>query len=291
MGTYGKIHDRSRNAVKHQLRVGAGVIDCDFRDNVGVVLKSRFGPREAGDGEMRQGATGRRQGGDRKTTGWRQKDDRPAAGKRQGSERKRQAGDRKATGEVRQEGDRRATGRRQGGDRETTGKRQETRPSDRISDRKATGRRQEGNRASGDREATGKHGTEATGRRNREGTVATLLRRELAAPNAHEDGNSLTTNAYRNKVCTNPWRLCNSRVPVDCSKNLCATCCRGLGVALLVVSNALAVGHAMPECLSNPMVCHSVGSARRPGHIPTPSHSWTSTCILSHQEVWPFSSS
>ena len=30
----------------------------------------RFGPREAGDGEMRQGATGRRQGGDRKTTGW-----------------------------------------------------------------------------------------------------------------------------------------------------------------------------------------------------------------------------
>ena len=26
------------------------------------------------------------------------------------------------------------------------------------------------------------------------------------------------------------------------------------------------------------MVCHSVGSARRPGHIPTPSHSWTSTC-------------
>ena len=85
----------------------------------------RFGPREAGDGEMRQGATGRRQGGDRKTTRWRHEDDRPAAGKRQGSDRKRQAGDRKATGEVRQEGDRRATGRRQGGDRETTGKRQE----------------------------------------------------------------------------------------------------------------------------------------------------------------------
>ena len=135
------------------------------------------------------------------------------------------------------------------------------------------------------------HGTEATARRNREGTVATLLRRELAAPNAHEDGNNLTTNAYRNKVCTNPWRLCNSRVPVDCSKNLCATCYRGLGVALLVVSNALGVGHAMPDCLSNPMVCHSVASARRPGHIPTPSHSWTSTCILQHQEVWPISSS
>ena len=82
------------------------------------------------------------------------------------------------------------------------------------------------------------HGTEATARRNREGTVAT-----------------------------------------------------GLGVALLVVSNALGVGHAMPQCLRNPMVCHSVGSARRPGHIPTPSHSWTSTCILQHQEVWPFSSS
>ena len=68
------------------------------------------------------------------------------------------------------------------------------------------------------------HGIEATARRNREGTVATLLRRELAAPNAHEDGNDLATNAYRNKVCTNPWRLCNSRVPVDCSKNLCAAC-------------------------------------------------------------------
>ena len=136
-------------------------------------LCNRFGPREAGDGEMRQGATGRRQGGDRKTTGWRQKDDRPAAGKRQGSGRKRQAGDRKATGEVRQEGDRRATGRRQGGDRETTGKRQETRHSDRISDRKATGRRQEGNRASGDREATGKRQEKATGERQESDRRAT----------------------------------------------------------------------------------------------------------------------
>ena len=79
-------------------------------------------------------------------------------------------------------------------------------------------------------------------------------------------------------MCTNPWRMCNSRVPVDCSKNSCATCCRGLGVALLVVSNELAVDHAIPECLSNPMVCHSVGSAWRPGHIPNSSHSWTTTC-------------
>ena len=39
------------------------------------------------------------------------------------------------------------------------------------------------------------HGTKATARRNREGTVATHLRRELAAPNAHDDGNELTTNA------------------------------------------------------------------------------------------------
>ena len=30
---------------------------------------------------------------------------------------------------------------------------------------------------------------------------------------------------------------------------------------------------------SNAMVCHSVGSARRPGHIPTPSHSWTSSAF------------
>ena len=134
---------------------------------------TRFGPPEAGDGEMRQGATGRRQGGDRKTTGWRQEDDRKAAGKRQESDRKRQAGDRKATGELRQEGDRRATGRRQGGDRETTGKRQETRHSDRISDRKATGRRQEGNRASGDREATGKQQGKATGERQESDRRAT----------------------------------------------------------------------------------------------------------------------
>ena len=137
---------------------------CGVHERTEVdVLLTRFGPREAGDAEMRQGATGRRQGGDRKTTGWRQEDDRKAAGKRQESDRKRQAGDRKATGELRQEGDRRATGPRQGGDRETTGKRQETRHSDRISDRKATGRRQEGNRASGDREATGKRQEKATG--------------------------------------------------------------------------------------------------------------------------------
>ena len=40
VGTYGKIQDRSGNAVKHQLRVGAGVIDCDFRGNAGMVLKN-----------------------------------------------------------------------------------------------------------------------------------------------------------------------------------------------------------------------------------------------------------
>ena len=40
VGTYGKIQDRSGNAVKHRLRVGAGVIDCDFWGNVGVVLKN-----------------------------------------------------------------------------------------------------------------------------------------------------------------------------------------------------------------------------------------------------------
>ena len=37
VGTYGKIHDRLGNAVKHPLRVGAGVIDCGFQGNVGVV--------------------------------------------------------------------------------------------------------------------------------------------------------------------------------------------------------------------------------------------------------------
>ena len=125
----------------------------------------RFGPREAGDGKMRQGATGRRQGGDRKTTGWRQENNRKAAGKRQGSDKKRQTGDRKAAGEVRQEGNREATGRRQSGDRETTGKQQETRHSDKISDRKAKGRQQEGDRASGDSEETGKRQEKATGER------------------------------------------------------------------------------------------------------------------------------
>ena len=126
---------------------------------------NRFGPREAGDGEMRHGATGRRQGGDKKTTGWRHEDDRKAARKLQGSNRKRQARDRKATGELRLEGNRVAIGRRQGGNRETTRKQQEARHSDRISDRKAKGRRQEGNRASGDREATGKRQEKAKGER------------------------------------------------------------------------------------------------------------------------------
>ena len=134
---------------------------------------TRFGPREAGDGKMRQGATGRRQGGDRKTTGWRQENNRKAAAKRQGSDRKQQAGDRKAIGEVRQEGNREATGRRQGGDRETTEKQQETRHSDRISDRKAKERRQESDRASGDREATGKRQEKATGEQQESDTRAT----------------------------------------------------------------------------------------------------------------------
>ena len=40
VGTYGNIQDRSGNAVKHRLRVGAGVIECDIRGNVGVVLKN-----------------------------------------------------------------------------------------------------------------------------------------------------------------------------------------------------------------------------------------------------------
>ena len=165
----------------------------------------RFGPREAGDGEMRQGATGRRQGGDRKTTGWRQEDDRKPAGKRQESDRKRQAGDRKATGELRQEGDRRATGRRQGGDNETTGKRQETRHSDRISARKATGRRQEGNKASGDREATGKRQEKATGERQESDRRATgerqgvFLRQEgdRKATGRRQEGDRRATGLWR----------------------------------------------------------------------------------------------
>ena len=37
---YGKIQDRSENTVKHRLRVGAGLIDQDFRGNVGVVLEN-----------------------------------------------------------------------------------------------------------------------------------------------------------------------------------------------------------------------------------------------------------
>ena len=135
------------------------------RQRTKISLISTFGPREAGDGKMQQGATGRRQGGDRKATGWRQENNRKAAGKRQGSDRKQQAGDRKGTGEVQQRGNREATGRRQGGNEETTGKQQETRHSDRISDRKAKGRQQEGDRASGDRETTGKRQEKATGER------------------------------------------------------------------------------------------------------------------------------
>ena len=74
---------------------------------------NRFGPREAGDGEMRQGATGRQQGGDRKTLG-----------KRQESGRKATGSDRQATGRQQGSCDRRATGGRQGCDRVATGWRQ-----------------------------------------------------------------------------------------------------------------------------------------------------------------------
>ena len=37
-GTYGRIAPRSGLAVKHFIDVGAGVIDADYRGNVGVVL-------------------------------------------------------------------------------------------------------------------------------------------------------------------------------------------------------------------------------------------------------------
>lgn len=37
-GTYGRVAPRSGLAVKHFLDVGAGVIDEDYRGNVGVVL-------------------------------------------------------------------------------------------------------------------------------------------------------------------------------------------------------------------------------------------------------------
>ena len=119
--------------------------------NYDCICISRFGPREAGDGEMRQGATGRRQGGGRKTTGKRQEGDREATGN----------SDRRATGG----NDRRATGERQEGARQKVAWRQETTGSDRkrqASDRRAAGKRQgsdrgaTGERQDSDREAIGK---------------------------------------------------------------------------------------------------------------------------------------
>nr|WHA35559.1 putative deoxyuridine 5'-triphosphate nucleotidohydrolase [Micropterus salmoides ranavirus] len=37
-GTYGRIAPRSGLAVKHRIGVGAGVVDADYRGNVGIVL-------------------------------------------------------------------------------------------------------------------------------------------------------------------------------------------------------------------------------------------------------------
>ena len=119
-------------------------------------------------------ATGRRQGGGRKTTDKRQEGDREATGN---SDRRATGGnDRRATGErqegarqklawrqettgsdrKRQDSDRRAAQKRQGSDRGATGERQD-------SDRRATGKRQGSDRGlkvpkqpqGGDREATG----------------------------------------------------------------------------------------------------------------------------------------
>ena len=62
-----RVHPRPGERVRHQL---CEVSVCWHHLFVCHVFVNRFGPREAGDGEMRQGATGRRQGGDRKTIGW-----------------------------------------------------------------------------------------------------------------------------------------------------------------------------------------------------------------------------
>ena len=137
---------------------GFGLGLCVARSFACVDLVTRFRPLDAGDGEMRQGATGGRQCGDRKTTGWRQEDDRKAAGKRQESDRKRQAGDKKVTGELRQEGNMRATGGRQGADRVATGKQQE-------SERNTIGVQQGHRRQGSDREAIGESDRRATGER------------------------------------------------------------------------------------------------------------------------------
>lgn len=37
-GTYGRIAARSGLALKHKIDVGAGVIDCDYRGNIGIIL-------------------------------------------------------------------------------------------------------------------------------------------------------------------------------------------------------------------------------------------------------------
>ncbi|WOC29260.1 dUTPase [Equine parapoxvirus] len=45
MGCYARVAPRSGLAVNHRVDVGAGVIDADFRGNVGVVLLN-FGPAD-----------------------------------------------------------------------------------------------------------------------------------------------------------------------------------------------------------------------------------------------------
>ena len=98
-------------------------------------------------------------------------------------------------------------------------------------------------------------------RANRDATVKQIMRNELESPAAHRDGNSSLN--YQEKVCKCPIKQCRGKVPPQCTKMLCHSCCKALTVALKVVEHGVPEGGALVPCS---LRCLFTGTPRRPGH-------------------------
>ena len=112
----------------------------------------------------------------------------------------------------------------------------------------------------GDTEAA-PHGMNEQARANRDATVEQIMRNELASRAAHRDGNSYLN--YREKVCKSPIKQCRGKVPPQCTKKLCHSCCKALSIALQVVEHGVPEGGALVPCS---LQCVFTGTPRRPGH-------------------------
>ena len=105
------------------------------------------------------------------------------------------------------------------------------------------------------------HGMNEQARANRDATVEQIMRNKLASPAAHRDGNSSLN--YREEVCKCPIKQCRGKVPPQCTKKLCHSCCKALSIALQVVEHDVLEGGALVPCS---LRCLFTGTPRRPGH-------------------------